>query len=209
MLWKDFFADVSLELNKGTSYDDLIPGKTFAALRTLEQNMSYRWNERLLVLEVDQNPENPHVLMVPGDLKSIILVKVAPESWDKESYALEELPPQSFTFGEADLPKGYWLQANRAIWFDASLSPGTKVTLWYNAFTDRASLLPELSHPMLEYGYNALMGYTMMNFAPFFREASWLQTYGAMAETALTTLAIADEELRRTSRSIVFGGGYE
>lgn len=209
MLWKDFYADVALEANKGTTLDEIIPLKTFAALRTLEQNASYRWNERLLVLEVDKNPENPHVLMAPKDLKSIIGIKVANESWGEDALVLEELPPQSFTFGEAKEPRGYWLQGLRAIWFDAQLSPGTKVSLWYNSFTDRQRMNPELEHPMLEHGYNALLAYTMMNLAAYCREPTWLESYGSIAQIAVTTLAIADEELRRTSTSVIFGGGYE
>lgn len=209
MLWKDFYADIALEANKGSTLDDIIPLKTFAALRTLEQNASYKWNERLMVLEVDQNPENPHVLMAPGDLKSIISIKVASDSWGGDSIALEELPPQSFSFGARERPRGYWLQGLKAIWFDAALSPGAQVSLWYNSYTDRQRMNPELSHPMLEHGYNALLAYTMMNLAAYCREPDWLESYGALAQTAVTTLAIADEELRRTSKSVIFGGGYE
>lgn len=209
MLWKDFYADVALEANKGTTLDAIIPTKVFAALRSIEQNASYRWNERLLTLEVDQNPENPHVLMAPGDLKSIIALKASREGWGKDSIALEELPPQSFNFGSTREPRGYWLQGNKAIWFDAALEPGTQIFLWYNSFTDKQRMHPDLEHPMLEYGYNALLAYTMMNLAAFCREPAWLESYGALAQTAITTLAIADEELRRTSKSIIFGGGYE
>lgn len=209
MLWKNFFADVALEANKGTTLDAIIPTKVFAALRSLEQNASYKWNERLLTLEVDQNPENPHVLMTPGDLKSIIALKASNAGWGIDSIALEELPPQTFNFGATREPRGYWLQGNKAIWFDAALEPGTQVFLWYNSFTDRQRMNPELEHPILDYGYNALLAYTMMNLAAFCREPSWLESYGALAQTAVTTLAIADEELRRTSKSVIFGGGYD
>ena len=46
--WQEFFDMVLLEANKGDTLKDVIPGKVFQAVRSLEQNWSYKWNEKLL-----------------------------------------------------------------------------------------------------------------------------------------------------------------
>ena len=68
--WQEFFDVVLLEANKGDTLKDVIPGKVFQAVRSLEQNWSYKWNEKLLEFQIDQTLDNPNILELPEDFKS-------------------------------------------------------------------------------------------------------------------------------------------
>ena len=46
--WGEFYDAVKLEANKGSTLDEIIPVKVYAALHPIEQNWSYKWNEKLL-----------------------------------------------------------------------------------------------------------------------------------------------------------------
>lgn len=60
--------------------------------------------------------------------------------------------------------------------------------------------------PMLKHGYQALLGMTMQNLAAYCREPRWMQDYAALTEIGIKTLHIADEELRRLTSTVQFGG---
>lgn len=205
--WGEFFDAVRLEANKGNTLDDVIPAKVYEALHVLEQNWSYKWNEKLLKFQIDPNSENSQILELPPDLKSIIVCKVSSSDFENCSRELHMLDPEDFEFGNNAEPDGYWLQGDSYLWFSSQVKAGMSGALWYNAFTLRSDMEAGNTNPMLKHGYQALLGMTMQNLAAYCREPQWMQNYGALTEIGVKTLHIADEELRRLTSTIIFGGG--
>ena len=117
------------------------------------------------------------------------------------------LDPEDFEFGNNENPDGYWLQGDSYLWFSSQVKPGMSGALWYNAFTLRSDMEAGKTSPMLKHGYQALLGMTMQNLAAYCREPQWMQHYAVLTEIGMKTLHIADEELRRLTSTIIFGGG--
>lgn len=207
MIWKDFYDLVKLEVNKGSTMDDIIPLKVFQAVRSLEQNESFKWNEKLLQFKIDSTLDNPYLLELPEDFKSPITLNISTSGFENCYDTLEMQDPEDFTLGAGANPTtGYWLQNNRWIWLPKSLADGTEGFFWYNAFTLKSEMEPELTSPILRYGQEALLGLTMQSLAATCREPSWRELYEPLASIGIKTLHIADAELRRASATGSFGG---
>ena len=204
--WNDFYEAVKLEANKGSTLDEIIPIKAYMALHNLEQNWSYKWNEKLLKFQIDPNSENSQLLELPPDLKSIIVCKVSSSDFDECSRELHLLDPVDFEFGNNSSPDGYWMQGDSYLWFSAEVKAGMSGALWYNAFTLQEDMVGDNTSPMLKHGYQALLGMTMQNLAAYCREPRWMQDYAALTEIGMKTLHIADEEIRRLTSTVQFGG---
>ena len=205
--WNDFYDEVALEANKGDTLKEIIPLKAYLALHSLEQNWSYKWNEKLLKFQIDPNSEATQLLELPPDVKSIIACKVSSSDFQECSRTLEALDPSEFQFGTNEIPDGYWVQGDSYLWFSAGVKAGMNGLLWYNAYTLKDDMAGDKSCPMLEHGHQALLGMTMQNLAAYCREPRWMEDYARLTEISVKTLHIADEELRRlSSETISFGG---
>jgi hypothetical protein len=205
--WKDFYDLIRLEANKGSTLDELIPLKVFQAVRSLEQNESFKWNEKLLQAKIDSTLDNPYLLELPSDFKSPITLNISTTEFGECMDTLEMQDPEDFAFGSEGSPAfGYWLQNNRWIWLPKSLADGTSVAFWYNAFTLKSEMAPELTSPILRYGQEALLGLTMQSLAATCREPTWRELYEPLASIGIKTLHVADAELRRASATGSFGG---
>lgn len=206
MTWGEFFEMVRDEANKGETLDAVIPGAAYRAIRSLEQNWSYKWNEKLLKFTIEENSDNPNILELPSDFKSLISLNLSTSDFEECYRNLQEQPKEQFTFSRSKEPYGFWIQNDRWIWLDGMVEGGTNGFLWYNAFTQKDSMLPEATSPMLKHGVQALLGLTMQNLAAYCREPSWFETYGRLTEISVRTLQIADAELRRAEETLTFGG---
>ena len=102
--WQEFFDMVLLEANKGDTLKEVIPGKVFQAVRSLEQNWSYKWNEKLLEFQIDQTLDNPNILELPEDFKSVITLNISTSDFSSCMDSLQALDPESFALsgGGAD-----------------------------------------------------------------------------------------------------------
>lgn len=204
--WADFYAAVRDEANKGKTLDNIIPQKVFQSLRTLEQNYSYKWNEVLLKFLIRADSENPNLLELPNDFKSLIALNLSTSGFVDCMRSLQEQDPSEFSFSAFKTPYGFWNQGNRILWLDGNVKEDTDGFLWYNRFTLKDELKDDGTNPMLVHGFQALLGMTMQNLAAYCREPSWFDSYGRLTEIGLKTLHIADAELRRGSETGVFGG---
>lgn len=204
--WADFYAAVRDEANKGKTLDNIIPQKVFQSLRTLEQNYSYKWNEVLLKFFIKADSDNPNLLELPNDFKSLIALNLSTSGFENCMRSLQEQDPSEFSFSAFKTPYGFWNQGNRILWLDGNVKEDTDGFLWYNRFTLKDELKEDGTNPMLVHGFQALLGMTMQNLAAYCRESSWFDTYGRLTEIGLKTLHIADAELRRGSETGVFGG---
>ena len=204
--WADFYAAVRDEANKGKTLDNIIPQKVFQSLRTLEQNYSYKWNEVLLKFLIRADSDNPNLLELPNDFKSLIALNLSTSGFENCMRSLQEQDPSEFSFSAFKTPYGFWNQGNRILWLDGNVKEDTDGFLWYNRFTLKDELKDDGTNPMLVHGFQALLGMTMQNLAAYCREPSWFDSYGRLTEISLKTLHIADAELRRGSETGVFGG---
>lgn len=204
--WADFYAAVRDEANKGKTLDNIIPQKVFQSLRTLEQNYSYKWNEVLLKFFIKADSDNPNLLELPNDFKSLIALNLSTSGFENCMRSLQEQDPSEFSFSAFKAPYGFWNQGNRILWLDGNVKEDTDGFLWYNRFTLKDELKDDGTNPMLVHGFQALLGMTMQNLAAYCREPSWFDSYGRLTEIGLKTLHIADAELRRGSETGVFGG---
>lgn len=204
--WADFYAAVRDEANKGKTLDNIIPQKVFQSLRTLEQNYSYKWNEVLLKFFIKADSDNPNLLELPNDFKSLIALNLSTSGFENCMRSLQEQDPSEFSFSAFKTPYGFWNQGNRILWLDGNVKEDTDGFLWYNRFTLKDELKDDGTNPMLVHGFQALLGMTMQNLAAYCRESSWFDSYGRLTEIGLKTLHIADAELRRGSETGVFGG---
>lgn len=204
--WADFYAAVRDEANKGKTLDNIIPQKVFQSLRTLEQNYSYKWNEVLLKFFIKADSDNPNLLELPNDFKSLIALNLSTSGFENCMRSLQEQDPSEFSFSAFKTPYGFWNQGNRILWLDGNVKEDTDGFLWYNRFTLKDELKDDGTNPMLVQGFQALLGMTMQNLAAYCREPSWFDSYGRLTEIGLKTLHIADAELRRGSETGVFGG---
>lgn len=208
LTWADFFKMVEDEANKGRTLEKIIPEKVFQALRTLEQNESYKWNEVLMKFQINPDSDNPNVLELPDDFKSLIALNISTSGFEECLDSLEGLDPHTFSFSKKASPSGFWIQNDKVLWLNSVPEETLDGCLWYNRITQRDELIPENSHPILTYGTQALLGMTMQLLAAYCREPSWFDSYGRLTEMGLKTMHIADAELRRASETGVFGGGY-
>lgn len=204
--WGYFFEMVKKAANKGDTLDDYIPDAVFQALRSLEENWSYKWNEKMLRFSIEEESDNPNILELPSDFKSVVALNISTSDFENCMRNLQEQDPEKFAFSKSQEPYGYWIQNNRWIWLDGMVEGGTTGVLWYNAFTLRSSMKEEETCPMLRYGLQALLGMTMQNLAAYCREPSWYESYGRMTDIAVKTMHISDAELRRASETGSFGG---
>lgn len=205
--WQEFFDMVLLEANKGDTLKDVIPGKVFQAVRSLEQNWSYKWNEKLLEFQIDQTLDNPNILELPEDFKSVITLNISTSDFSSCMDNLQALDPESFALsGGGSDAWGYWIQNVRWLWLPNGIQDKTRGFLWYNAFTLKNEMVGERTSPILKYGQEALLGLTMQNLAAFCREPAWRELYGPLTELGIKTLHIADAELRRATDTGTFGG---
>lgn len=204
--WDEFYEMVRKAANKGDTLDDYIPDAVFQAIRTLEQNWSYKWNEKMLRFHIGEKADNPNILELPEDFKSIVTLNISGTDFNECYRNLQEQDPQHFTFSKSSEPYGFWVQNNRWIWLDGLVEGGTSGVLWYNAFTLKETMTGDNSCGMLKYGLQALLGMTMQNLAAYCREPSWYESYGRMTDIGIKTMHIADAELRRASETGSFGG---
>ena len=204
--WGEFFAMVRDEANKGDTLDAVIPNAAYRAIRTLEQNWSYKWNEKLLQFSIEEESDNPNILELPSDFKSMVSMNISTSDFENCYRNLQEQDPSKFTFSKASEPYGYWIQNNRWVWLDGMVEGGTKGFLWYNSYTLKDSMTDDATNPMLEHGIQALLGFTMQNLAAYCREPGWVESYGKLAEIGVKTMFIADAELRRATETGSFGG---
>lgn len=206
LTWQEFYDSIRDEANKGNTLDHIIPSKVFQALRTIEQNWSYKWNERMLKFTIPADSATPNILELPPDFKSLITLNISTSDFDNCQRTLQEQLPEDFSFSKASEPYGFWIQENKYIWLDGLVEGGTSGVLWYNAFTLKENMRDNLTAPVLKYGLQALTGATMQNLAAYCREMSWFESYGRLTEMGLKTMHIADAELRRASETMTFGG---
>lgn len=207
LTWKEFYSMLRDEINKGDSIpESVLRDKVYYSLRTIEQNWSYKWNEKLLKFKTAKKEDGGNVLELPDDFKSVISLSVSMSNFENCQRELQEQSPSDFSFSRSGTPYGFWIQGNKYIWLDSAVEPGTDGFLWYNRFTTRKQMEEELTNPILKYGLQALIGLTLQNFAAYCREPAWFESYGRMTEIGLKTMAIADEELRRASETSSFGG---
>jgi hypothetical protein len=205
--WQEFFDMVLLEANKGDTLKEVIPGKAFQAVRSLEQNWSYKWNEKLLEFQIDQTLDNPNILELPEDFKSVITLNISTSDFSSCMDSLQALDPESFALsGGGSDAWGYWIQNVRWLWLPNGIQDKTRGFLWYNAFTLKSEMVGERTSPILKYGQEALLGLTMQNLAAFCREPSWRELYGPLTEFGIKTLHVTDAELRRATDTGTFGG---
>ena len=116
--WADFYAAVRDEANKGKTLDNIIPQKVFQSLRTLEQNYSYKWNEVLLKFFIKADSDNPNLLELPNDFKSLIALNLSTSGFENCMRSLQEQDPSEFSFSAFKTPYGFWNQGNRILWLD-------------------------------------------------------------------------------------------
>lgn len=205
--WGEFFDMVRDEANKADTIDTVLPNAVYRALRSIEENWSYKWNEKLLKFHISEDNDNPNLLELPDDFKSMVALNLSSTDFEECYRRLEEQLPEEFTFSKSSEPYGYWNQANRWIWLDGVVSGGTSGLLWYNAFTPKEALENlEGTSPILKYGLEALLGVTMQQLAAYCREPSWIDSYGRLAEIGIKTLHVADAEVRRDTETGMFGG---
>lgn len=204
--WGDFYEMVRDEANKGRTLDQIIPNKVWQSLRTLEQNESYKWNEKLLQFTIKKDSDNPNILKLPEDFKSIVSLSISSSAFENCHRTLQEQSPDEFSFSKSREPYGFWVQNNEYIWLDGAIDSDVEGFLWYNAFTLRDSMKEDATCKMLKYGHQALLGMTMQNLAAYCREPSWFDSYERLTQIGLRTMHIADAELRRASETGTFGG---
>lgn len=204
--WGDFYEMVRDEANKGSTLDHIIPNKVWQSLRTLEQNESYKWNEKLLQFTIQKDSDNPNILKLPEDFKSVVSLSISSSSFENCQRTLQEQSADEFSFSKSKEPYGFWIQNNEYIWLDGAIDSDVDGFLWYNSFTLRESMTEDSTCKMLKYGHQALLGMTMQNLAAYCREPSWFDSYGRLTQIGLKTMHIADAELRRASETGSFGG---
>lgn len=204
--WGDFYEMVKDEANKGDTLETVIPHAAYRAIRDLEQNWSYKWNEKLLKFHIEEGIDNPNLLELPDDFKSVVALNLSTTDFENCYRRLEEQEPEKFTFSKSSEPYGYWNQADKWIWLDGVVSGGTSGFLWYNAYTLKDSMTSETTCGMLKHGVQALLGLTMQNLAAYCREPSWTESYGRLAEIGIKTLHVADAEDRRATETGTYGG---
>ena len=182
--WQEFFDMVLLEANKGDTLKEVIPGKVFQAVRSLEQNWSYKWNEKLLEFQIDQTLDNPNILELPEDFKSVITLNISTSDFSSCMDNLQALDPESFALsGGGSDAWGYWIQNVRWLWLPNGIQDKTRGFLWYNAFTLKSEMSGERTSPILKYGQEALLGLTMQNLAAFCREPAWRELYAQLPKS--------------------------
>lgn len=204
--WQEFYEMVKDEANKGDTLDKVIPSKVFQSVRTLEQNWSYKWNEKMLQFTIPSDSETPNILELPPDFKSLVTLNISSSDFENCQRTLQEQPPEGFSFSKSQEPYGFWIQENKYLWLDGMVEGGTSGILWYNAFTLPDLMKDNFTAPILKYGVQALLGMTMQNLAAYCREPSWFDSYGRLTEIGIKTMHIADAELRRASETQQFGG---
>lgn len=204
--WADFYQMVRDEANKGNTLDEIIPNKVWQSLRVLEQNESYKWNEKLLQFTIRMDSDNPNIIRLPDDFKSVVSLSISTSEFNNCHRTLQEQSPDEFSFSRSEAPYGFWIQNNEYIWLDGAIKEDIEGFLWYNAFTLKESMEPDKTCKMLKYGHQALLGMTMQNLAAYCREPSWFDSYERLTQIGLKTMHIADAELRRASETASFGG---
>lgn len=204
--WGDFYEMVRDEANKGSTLDKIIPNKVWQSLRTLEQNESYKWNEKLLQFTIKKDSDNPNILKLPEDFKSVVSLSISSSAFENCQRTLQEQSADEFSFSKSKEPYGFWIQNNEYIWLDGAIDSDVDGFLWYNAFTLKDSMRKDATCKMLKYGHQALLGMTMQNLAAYCREPSWFDSYERLTRIGLKTMHIADAELRRASETGTFGG---
>lgn len=205
--WHEFYDMVRDEANKGDTINGVLPNAIYRAIRSIEENWSYKWNEKLLRFFLNPDVDNPNLLELPDDFKSVVALNLSTSDFSECYRNLQEQGPEDFTFSKVREPYGYWNQANRWIWLDGTVEGGTSGMLWYNAFTLKDDCAEgEGTCPMLKYGLEALLGMTMKQLAAYCREPSWNESYGQLAEIGIKTLHVADAEVRRATETGQFGG---
>ena len=204
--WGEFYEAIKFEINKGDQFKDIIPEKTFQALRAIEQNWTYRWMDtNVATLQIDLESENPQVLTLPLGIKEIKSIKlIAPSGGSAKN--LVEISPEDFVPDTDGTPAGYFIQSGKFLWLDKNPDEAYKVHLVYSKFTLKAEMDESLSHLILENGASCLLAATMMNISPTAREPSWLETYSPIYQTGLHTLHVWDEESRMADNEVIFGG---
>lgn len=204
--WGEFFDMVRDEANKGDTIDGVLPNAVYRAIRSIEENWSYKWNEKMLKFFIEDNIDNPNLIELPEDFKSMVALNLSTSDFAECYRNLKEQPPEDFAFSKIKEPYGYWNQANRWIWLDGLVKGGTSGVLWYNSFTLKDSIIEGNTCPLLKYGLEALLGGTMMQLSAYCREPSWMESYGRLAQIGIKTLHIADAEVRRDTETGVYGG---
>lgn len=187
---QDFYDKVSSALNRGTSYDTLIPTYAARALRFLEQNYPF---EYMKVSDPDYYNilEGVREYEYPPQCKSFRLWRIYKD--DGTFHDLTKVPPEDVTATDTDIPNGYYTDSRDSIVLDNEPDEDYTAVLFFNEFTDWTEVELGDSPYIVVNGEGLFLAQTVIEFGPKLRDPKLLSLYGDNKKEALRVMALSEE----------------
>jgi hypothetical protein len=201
----EFYTLLRTVIARGSSMDPLLPTFTAQALRWLERNNSFKYmvdvNTTVLPLG---NEAGFAALGLPVDetLKSIDSVTVeVPE----QILQVKQVMDVSWVTEPPATPTLYWIDwKNKKLRWNAEVNEARPVRLHYAQF----SLLPSSTASslwLLENASDVLLYQAVVQFAMVMRDVQLAQSYAAMRDQGLRTLALQQEAQEQANSELWMG----
>lgn len=203
----EMYSLVRDEVNRGTTFDDLIKTKVRQALKWVERTHTFKHMERYVELTIDPTDTYPRTVSVPSGFKSMDFWRMDIAANDKR-YLKKVDPKDVSTFDTDQYPTGYWMDGLEYFWLDNTPESSVACAMGYNKFT-AFSTNEDLEVPAFTLLEDVVVAQTMVLFAPTLRmEAGLKQEYKNQRNEAMDSATLMDKEMRgnNTDDSMFYDG---
>lgn len=187
---QDFYDKVSSEINRGTSYDSIIPTFVARAVQFLEQNYTFEY------MKVS-DPDYYNILTgvttydYPDNCKSFRLWRIYKD--DGTFQDLTKVQPDGVTATTTDIPTGYYTDSRDSIILDNEPDEDYTAVLFFNEFTNWNDV--ELGDsPWIVVNAEALLvAQTIILLGPRLRDPKLMSLHENNKKEALRVMALSEE----------------
>lgn len=194
----EFYSRTSAMINRGTTYDSLLPQFTSMALRFLEQNYSL---EYMLTTDEDFHKLQADVQEYdfPENVKKIKLWRVTKS--DGTFIDLEQVDPRDLgntndpDYTGSMVPSSFYQKGRDSLVLNVAPTEAyNTVSLFYYEYTDWADVELGDSPWMVVNGESLLLAQTVIFLGPRLRDPRLMELMKDMKETSIRTMALSEEE---------------
>lgn len=198
-----FHSLVSQEARRGNSLDAVIPRRVQMAARYLEKTYNFAYMENLFTIILDPDNDDPRVVQVPLNIKSIRWIRI-PNEVGEYAY-LKKVDPSEVTAQTTGFPVGYFLSGPNYIVFDSVVEESYYAEGWGKLYTAWPEADLDASPWLVDNATDALLCKSMEFICQHLRDYNGLAMFKTQFQDIAKSLVIEDEEKRWDGADLQLG----
>lgn len=192
----EFHTEVSSELKRGTSLDNVIPRKVRDAVQFLERNHAMKYMERWISIDLDPGDR---LIDLPFFVRNFKFLRLLPTEgrYGSKVYLKPMDPEDEEPAGSqcGPLLTGYSQIGQQSLRFNADITEKVRLESVAFCFTDWQTTVPTFRHYLLDVASDLLMAMTMMGMAVYMKDQRMYAVYRTQRDEALRTFYVLDTDV--------------